>query len=101
MSVPATSDLTTLRAAYASGATTPEEVAREAMRRAEDTSRHPHVWIERLDPERVMAFVRALPAEPGLPFSFYHAQLVLFTLLSCGVALPLLLAIRLPARVRD
>jgi len=37
----------------------------------------------------------------GLPFSFYHAQLVLFTLLSCGVALPLLLAIRLPARVRD
>jgi len=67
MSVPATSDLTTLRAAYASGATTPEEVAREAMRRAEDSSRHPHVWIERLDPERVMAFVRALPAEPGLP----------------------------------
>jgi MFS family permease len=33
----------------------------------------------------------------GLPFSFYHAQLVLFTLLSWCVALPLLMAIRAPA----
>jgi MFS family permease len=33
----------------------------------------------------------------GLPFSFYHAQLVLFTLLLWLVSLPLLLAVRLPA----
>jgi MFS family permease len=34
----------------------------------------------------------------GLPFSFYHAQLVLFTALVWLVALPLLLAIRRPER---
>jgi len=33
----------------------------------------------------------------GLPFSFYHAQLILFTVLLWLVALPLLLAIRAPA----
>jgi MFS family permease len=32
----------------------------------------------------------------GLPFSFYHLQLILYTLLLWGVALPLLLAIRPP-----
>jgi len=66
MSVPATFDLASLRVAYASGSTTPEEVATEAMRRAED-SRYPHVWIESLDPARVLAFARALPPEPTLP----------------------------------
>jgi allophanate hydrolase len=66
MSVPATFDLTSLRTAYASGATTPEEVAIEAMRRAEDL-RYPHVWIECLDPERVIAFARALPLDRALP----------------------------------
>jgi allophanate hydrolase len=66
MSVPSTFDLASLRAAYASGATTPEEVAIEAMRRAEDL-RYPHVWIECLDPEQVLAFARALPSEPALP----------------------------------
>jgi len=66
MSVPGTFDLASLRAAYASGSTTPEEVANEAMRRAEDL-RYPHVWIETLDPARVLAFARALPPEPTLP----------------------------------
>jgi allophanate hydrolase len=66
MSVPATFDLASLRAAYASGSTTPEEVAVEAMRRAED-ARYPHVWIESLDPARVLAIARALPAAPTLP----------------------------------
>lgn len=37
-------------------------------------------------------FHLAIPS--GLPFSFYHAQLILFTILSWFVALPLLLAIR-------
>jgi hypothetical protein len=32
----------------------------------------------------------------GLPFSFYHAQMILFTLLLWLVALPLLMAIRTP-----
>jgi allophanate hydrolase len=67
MSVPAAFDLTSLRAAYASGAATPEEVALEALRRAEDSSRHPHVWIELLDREAILGFARALPAEPSLP----------------------------------
>jgi allophanate hydrolase len=66
MSVPAAFDLTSLRAAYASGATTPHEVALEALRRAGD-ARHPHVWIQRLDPEVVLSFARALPPEPTLP----------------------------------
>ena len=66
MSIPATFDIASLRAAYASGATTPREVALEALRRAED-SRHPHVWIKRLDAEQVLAFVRALPPVPTLP----------------------------------
>jgi allophanate hydrolase len=75
MSVPATFDLTSLRAAYASGATTPEEVALESLRRAED-SRHPHVWIQRLDRDLVLGYARALPPLPepklplyGLPFA--------------------------------
>jgi MFS family permease len=38
----------------------------------------------------------ALVIPSGLPFSFYHAQLILFTGLSWLVALPLLVAIRLP-----
>jgi allophanate hydrolase len=66
MSVPAAFDLTSLRAAYASGAATPEEVALESLRRAED-SRHPHVWIQRLDREVILAFARALPPVPSLP----------------------------------
>ena len=66
MSAPASFDLTALHAAYASGETTPEAVALEALRRAEE-SRHPHVWIERLDPERILGYVRALPPEPTLP----------------------------------
>jgi MFS family permease len=36
----------------------------------------------------------------GLPFSFYHAQLILFTLLLWLLALPLLLAIRAPTPER-
>jgi len=66
MSAPAAFDLTTLHAAYASGQTTPEEVALEALRRAEDP-RHPHVWIHRLDAARVLEYVRALPPQPTLP----------------------------------
>jgi allophanate hydrolase len=66
MPIPASFDITSLRAAYASGATTPEEVALEALRRAGD-NRHPYVWIERLDRDRLLAFARALPPQPSLP----------------------------------
>jgi len=66
MSVPANFDLTSLRAAYASGSTTPEEVALEALRRAGDST-HPHVWIQLLEEDMVLSFVRALPPEPTLP----------------------------------
>jgi len=66
MSVPAAFDLTSLHAAYASGATAPVDVALEALRRAEE-NRHPHVWIERLDPDLVLNFARALPPQPALP----------------------------------
>jgi allophanate hydrolase len=67
MPVPPTFDLTTLHAAYASGACIPEDVAKESLRRASSTS-HPHVWINLLDPDRVLAFARALPVQsPALP----------------------------------
>jgi allophanate hydrolase len=66
MSVPSTFDLTTLHAAYASGETTPEEVALEALRRSEDP-RYPAVWIHRLTRDQVLACVRALPAKNTLP----------------------------------
>jgi allophanate hydrolase len=66
MSVPAAFDLTSLRAAYASGAATPEEVALESLRRAED-SRHPHVWIQLLDRDDIVRYARALPPDPSLP----------------------------------
>lgn len=66
MNVPTTFDLTSLRAAYAAGAVTPEDVALEALRRAQD-SPHPNVWIQLLDPERIRGYARALPATPSLP----------------------------------
>jgi len=47
--------------------------------------------------DRFPAHLR-LSIPSGLPFSFYHAQLILFVLLLWFVALPLLLAIRPPAR---
>jgi allophanate hydrolase len=74
MPVPLTFDLTTLHAAYAAGDCTPEEVAKEALRRAASSS-HPHVWIQLLDPDRVLGYARALPPQSpdlplyGLPFA--------------------------------
>ncbi len=68
-------DLTALRRAYVAGTVTPEQVAREALRRADD-SRHPHVWIEKVSETKLSELARALPARPvdalplyGVPFA--------------------------------
>jgi MFS family permease len=47
-------------------------------------------------------FPRHLPLTipTGLPFSFYHAQLILFTALLWLLAMPLLLAVRVPSEPR-
>ena len=68
-------DLTSLRRAYADGTLTPVKVVEEVLRRAEDT-RFPHVWIEKLDREKLLALAKALPPKPtpelplyGVPFA--------------------------------
>jgi allophanate hydrolase len=68
-------DLTSLRRAYADGTLTPMQVVEEVLRRADDP-RFPHVWIEKLDREKLLALAKALPPKPtpdlplyGVPFA--------------------------------
>jgi allophanate hydrolase len=68
-------DLTSLRRAYADGTLTPLQVAEEALRRA-DNPKFPHVWIEKIDSEKLLALAKALPPKPtpelplyGVPFA--------------------------------
>ena len=75
MSIDINFDLTSLRRAYTDGAFTPEQVAEEAWRRADDP-RFPNVWIEKVSRERLLQMARALPPKPaddlplyGMPFA--------------------------------
>jgi len=68
-------DLTSLHRMYADGEVTPEQMALEALRRAED-GRYPNVWITKISQEKLLELVRALPAKPtaelplyGVPFA--------------------------------
>jgi len=68
-------DLTSLRRAYADGTLTPVQVVEEALRRADDP-KFPHVWIEKLGREQLLALAKALPPKPtpelplyGVPFA--------------------------------
>ena len=68
-------DLTSLRRAYSQGAVTPERIADEALRRA-DNAQYPNVWIEKISRERLLKMACALPSEPtdrlplyGVPFA--------------------------------
>jgi len=68
-------DLTSLRRAYADGTLTPMQVVEEVLRRADDP-RFPHVWIEKLGRENLLALAKALPSKPtpelplyGVPFA--------------------------------
>ncbi len=56
--MPETFDLTSLRRAYAEGSITPEQVALEALRRADDDPRFPHVWIEKISREKLLELAR-------------------------------------------
>ena len=47
-------DLTSLRRAYADGTLTPVQVVEEVLRRADDPE-FPHVWIEKLGREQLLA----------------------------------------------
>ena len=75
MSVEIAFDLTSLRRAYADGTLTPMQVVEEVLRRADDP-RFPHVWIEKLGRENLLALAKALPSKPtpelplyGVPFA--------------------------------
>ena len=61
-------DLTSLHRAYADGTLTPVQVVEEVLRRADDP-KFPHVWIEKLGRESLLALAKALPPKPtpGLP----------------------------------
>lgn len=68
-------DLTALRVAYSEGTIRPEQVAEEALRRADD-SKFPNVWIEKISRERLLEMAHALPPHPtndmplyGVPFA--------------------------------
>ena len=68
-------DLTSLRRAYSQGAVTPDQIAEEALRRADDPQ-FPNVWIEKISRERLLETARALPPKPtdslplyGVPFA--------------------------------
>ena len=68
-------DLTSLRRAYADGTLTPVQVVEEVLRRADDL-KFPHVWIEKLGREQLLALAKALPPKPtpelplyGVPFA--------------------------------
>jgi allophanate hydrolase len=68
-------DVTSLRRAYADGLLTPLLVAEEALRRADDP-KFPHVWIEKISREKLLALINALPPNPtpelplyGIPFA--------------------------------
>jgi len=63
-------DLTALRQAYAQGSLTPEQVALEALRRADDP-RFPNVWIERISPAKLVELARALPPKPAAELPLY------------------------------
>ena len=75
MSLDMSFDLTALRHAYSTGSITPEQVALEVLRRADDP-RFPHVWIEKISRAKLLELARALPARPddklplyGVPFA--------------------------------
>jgi allophanate hydrolase len=68
-------DLTSLRRAYTDGTLTPVQVVEEVLRRADDPE-FPHVWIEKLGREQLLALAKALPPKPtpelplyGVPFA--------------------------------
>jgi allophanate hydrolase len=68
-------DLNSLRRAYADGSITPVQVVEEVLRRADDP-KFPHVWIEKLSREKLLAMASALPPKPtpelplyGVPFA--------------------------------
>jgi allophanate hydrolase len=68
-------DLPSLRRACSEKCVTPEQVAEEAWRRA-DNPQFPHVWIERTSREGLLEMARALPPIPadnlplyGVPFA--------------------------------
>ena len=67
--------LISLRRAYADGTLMPVQVVEEVLRRAEDP-RFPHVWIEKLGREDLLALAKALPPKStaelplyGVPFA--------------------------------
>jgi allophanate hydrolase len=75
VSVEISFDLTSLRRAYADGTLTPVQVVEEVLRRADDPQ-FPHVWIEKVSREKLLALAKALPAKPtaelplyGVPFA--------------------------------
>ncbi len=68
-------DIASLRRAYAEGTLTPLQVVEEALRRMDDP-KHPHVWIEKIGREQLLALAKALPPKPtpelplyGVPFA--------------------------------
>jgi allophanate hydrolase len=68
-------DLTSLRRAYSEKRVTPEQIAEEAWRRADD-SEFPNVWIERVSREHLLQAARALRNQSmnnlplyGVPFA--------------------------------
>ncbi|HEX7652480.1 MAG TPA: amidase family protein, partial [Verrucomicrobiae bacterium] len=68
-------DLASLRREYAAGRLTPELVAEEVLKRADD-SRYPNVWISRVSREALLKYAAALPPKPtpelplyGVPFA--------------------------------
>ena len=68
-------DLNSLRRAYADGQLTPVQVLAEVLRRTEDPN-FPHVWIEKLGRQQLLALAQALPPKPtpelplyGVPFA--------------------------------
>ena len=75
MSIEINFDLTSLRRAYADGKITPERIAEEALRRA-DNPKFPNVWISKISREQLLKMARALPPKPadnlplyGIPFA--------------------------------
>ncbi|HEX3890170.1 MAG TPA: allophanate hydrolase [Verrucomicrobiae bacterium] len=68
-------DLTALRRAYADGKISPEQIAEEVLRRA-DNQKFPNVWISKISREQLLQMARALPPNPadnlplyGIPFA--------------------------------
>jgi len=68
-------DIPTLRRLYAERSATPESIVLDALKRADDP-RFPHVWIEKLDRDRLLEMARALASQPmeqlplyGVPFA--------------------------------